>query len=70
MRRNLGKIERWIRIGVGLALLLVGLLAPIPLWAEELAAALGILLVVTGGAGYCPLWHGLKFNTCKSNASE
>ena len=68
MRRNLGTAERWIRIVVGLVLILVGVLAPIPLWAEELAGVLGILLVVTGGAGYCPLWHLLKLNTSKSNS--
>jgi len=50
-------------------MLLIGLLAPIHLWAEELAGPLGILLVVTSGEGYCPLWHALKFNMSKSNAS-
>lgn len=54
---------------MGVGLLLVGFFAPIPLWAEELAGALGLLLIVTGGVGYCPLWHVLKFNTCKSNTS-
>ena len=62
-------MERWIRVGVGPALLLIGVLAPIRLWVEELAGALGILLVVTSGVGYCPLWHALKFNISKSNAS-
>jgi hypothetical protein len=50
-------------------LLLIGPLSPIHLWAEELAGALGILLVVTSGEGYCPLWHVLKFNMSKSNVS-
>ena len=68
--RNIGRRERWTRIVGGLVLLLAGVFAPIPLWAEEFADVLGILLVVTGGVGYCPVWHLLKYNTYERGSHE
>lgn len=68
--RNIGRRERWIRIVGGLVLLLVGVFAPIPLWAGEFADGLGILLVVTGGVGYCPVWHAFKPNTQETGPRE
>ncbi|MDH4301354.1 MAG: DUF2892 domain-containing protein [Nitrospira sp.] len=64
MRRNVNvrRTERWIRIAVGAGLILIGVFAPIPLWAEEIADVIGLLLVVTGGTGYCPLRHVLNRN--------
>jgi Protein of unknown function (DUF2892) len=69
MRRNIRRLERWIRIVVGLAFLLIGVFAPIPFWAEEVADVIGLLLVVTGGAGYCPLRHLLSRDACPPDAS-
>ncbi|MDH5724067.1 MAG: DUF2892 domain-containing protein [Nitrospira sp.] len=71
MRRNVNvrRTERWIRIAVGAGLILIGVFAPIPLWAEEIADVIGLLLVVTGGVGYCPLRHFLNQNACRSDSS-
>lgn len=35
----------------------LGLTLPIPFWAEEVAETIGLLAVVTGAVGYCPLRH-------------
>jgi hypothetical protein len=55
--RNLGAIERWSRVIGGIILMVVGITLPIPFWAEEIAETIGLLAVVTGAVGYCPLTH-------------
>ena len=60
MKRNLGAIERWVRVVGGIILMVLGITMPIPFWAEEIAETIGLLTVVTGAVGYCPLWHFLK----------
>lgn len=67
--RNVQQKERWIRIVVGTAALLIGAFAPIPLWAEEIADVIGLVLVVTGGTGYCPFRHVLNRNARASDCS-
>lgn len=57
MIRNVGTVERWIRIAGGLTLMVVGITLPIPFWVEEIAETIGLLAVVSGAAGYCPVKH-------------
>lgn len=57
MTRNLGAIERWMRVVGGISLMVLGITLPIPFWAEEIAEIAGLLAVVTGAVGYCPLKH-------------
>ena len=59
MNRNLGAVERRIRVVGGVLLMMVGLVVPVPLWIEEPAAAVGLLSVITGAVGYCPVKHRL-----------
>ena len=54
---------------MGTVALLIGLFASIPFWAEEIADVIGLLLVVTGGTGYCPLRHVLNRNAGASDGS-
>jgi len=58
-----------MRIAVGLGLTLIGVFASLPLMAEEIADVIGLLLVVTGGTGYCPLRHVLNRNARVSDGS-
>lgn len=58
MNNNVGKIDRIVRIVVGLLLVgnvFVGLQSPIG-W-------IGIILIVTGLFGTCPIYSLLKINT-------
>ncbi|CAB4243085.1 conserved protein of unknown function [Methylacidimicrobium sp. AP8] len=59
---NEGKIERIVRVCAGLVLL-VGLPAvlsgPAKWW-----GLVGLLPLLTGLAGYCPVWSLLGINTC------
>jgi hypothetical protein len=38
-------------------LMVLGITLPIPFWAEEIAEIIGLLTVVTGAVGHCPLKH-------------
>jgi hypothetical protein len=57
MVRNVGRKERWIRVIGGVALMTLGLTLPIPVLAEEVAETIGLVAVVTGAIGYCPVKH-------------
>lgn len=57
--KNEHKIERTLRIVVGLALLTIVFVGPKTLW-----GLLGILPLVTGLVGTCPLYTLLGISTC------
>ena len=70
MKRNLGAIERWMRVVGGIILMVLGITLPIPFWAEEIAETIGLLTVVTGAVGYCPLKHLYMRRGHKSGSSS
>lgn len=61
MKKNVGDIDRIIRILVGLALLAWYLFAEGPSW-----ALVGILPLATGLFTICPAYSLLGINTCKT----
>lgn len=63
MKRNIGNIERAIRILVGVGILSLTVVGPQSPW-----ALLGILPILTGVIGWCPPYHLLGINTCSKDA--
>lgn len=61
---NVGGIERPIRIGAGVVALIVGLFAGLSTGIAGAALAIGVILLLTGAVGYCPLFTLLGINTC------
>ena len=59
MTRNVGGIDRIIRIVAGLVLLGLTLTGTIGMWGW-----LGIVPLATGALGWCPPYSILGFNTC------
>ena len=59
MRCNVGGADKWLRILVGIALLALGLFGPIGWW-----GLLGLVPLLTGMAGNCPIYSVLGLNTC------
>jgi len=59
MRHNEGTIDRAIRVVLGLALLAIVFVGP-----KTPAGWLGILPLVTGLVGFCPLYRALGVRTC------
>lgn len=64
MVKNLGVIERWIRVMLGSALLTAAIVMEWPVAGKVLVAGIGVVAFVTGVAQYCPAWRLLGINTC------
>lgn len=69
MTRNVGGIERPIRIGLGVVLLLVGVFADLPTWGTAVVSLVGVVALVTGVIGFCPASKLLGINTCSPSSS-
>ncbi len=62
--KNVGKVDRIIRVFVGLVILiLLGLL-------ESWWALVGLIPIITGIFGYCPLYSIFKLNTCEFEQND
>lgn len=64
MEKNVGAMDKNIRMGAGAVLLLLALLGVIkPMW---LFIIVGIVLLGTGYMGHCPAYKLIGMNTNKS----
>ena len=59
MKKNIGGVERIVRVIVGISVLALAFLGPKSPWAY-----LGILPIVTGLVGWCPAYALLGIRTC------
>ncbi len=60
MPTNEGKSDRILRVLVGAAILSLAFVGPVTPWAY-----LGLVPLVTGLVGYCPVYALLGIRTCK-----
>jgi len=63
MKQNIGSVDKWIRIVLGVVLLSMLLWAPGGL---KWFALLGLILLVTALLGFCPLYALLGISTNKA----
>ena len=61
MGKNVGGIDRILRIVVGLALIAATLLHYLPVWGY-----IGVVPLATGAIGWCPAYLPFGIKTCKS----
>jgi hypothetical protein len=61
MTRNVGGIDRTLRIAIGLVLIALAATGTVGWWGW-----LGALPLATGLMGWCPPYSLLGFNTCKT----
>lgn len=59
MQTNEGSIDRGIRVALGIAILSLVFIGPRTLW-----GLIGIVPILTGAFGYCPLYTVLGLSTC------
>jgi hypothetical protein len=59
MKANEGMWDRGLRIAVGLALIGLTLTGKIGVWGW-----IGVIPLLTGAVGVCPIYKGLGVNTC------
>jgi hypothetical protein len=70
MTCNVGGVERPIRIGAGVVAIIVGLFSGISTGVAGAALAVGVILLLTGAVGYCPLFTLLGISTCTPASSS
>lgn len=63
MIRNEGNIDRWVRIALGVALLSLVFVGP-----RTWVGLFGLVPLLTGLVGYCPLYQLLGVKTCRVEA--
>lgn len=64
MARNLGRVDQFIRVLFGLALLAYLLAGPPPDW--QLRAIIGLYLFLSGSFSYCPFYGAIGITTAKN----
>ncbi len=67
MKKNEADWERIVRVILGIALIVVGF-AVIGGTLGTILGIVGIIPLVTGAIGWCPLWAAFKINTRKDKA--
>ena len=65
MGKNMGSVDRILRIIVGIALVLFALMGPAEI-AWKWVGWIGVVPIVTSLIGWCPLYTILGIKTCKS----
>ena len=65
MTRNIGTLDRLIRMALGLALLTFALAGEHVAW----WGWLGLIPLATAFTGFCPLYHVLHLSTVRKSAS-
>ena len=63
MKKNLGGLDRGIRIAAGVALVLAGLLVPMGGAVRIVCLLAGLIAVLTGLLGFCGLYTLLGIDT-------
>ena len=64
MKKNVGKTDKYIRISVGILILLLGIIF------KSWWGPIGFLPLVTGIVGYCPPYSIFNINTCCCGCKE
>jgi hypothetical protein len=59
MRLNESTLDRWIRVLLGIGLISLVFVGPQTVWGW-----LGLLPLVTGLVGYCPMYAVMGWSTC------
>lgn len=59
MKKNEGNLDRTVRVVIGLGLLSTVFVGPQTLW-----GLVGVVPLLTGLVGFCPLYKIFGFNTC------
>ena len=65
MERNIGDVERVVRVVAGVLILSLVFVGPKSLW-----GLIGIMPILTGLSGWCPPYSLLGINTCRAKSDK
>lgn len=57
MKKNMGNVERWLRVVIGVILIALALMGKVGIWGY-----IGIVPLVTGLLSFCPVYRFLGLN--------
>jgi len=60
MNKNVGSVDKKVRVAVGVLLVVLAIMGTIGWWGW-----LGVVLIITGSMNYCPAYSLLGVNTSK-----
>lgn len=63
MKSNVGTVDRIIRVVGGAVLAGLGFTGIIPGLIGPISGAIGLVLIVTGAVGFCPIYAALRLST-------
>ena len=69
MIRNVGGMEKVVRLVVGGFLVLGAFLLDLPTWGTTAMSVIGGIALATGAMGYCPAWSVFGINSCQANST-
>lgn len=64
MKKNVGQLDKWLRVGAGMASLVLGILFH---WGFYL---LGAMLIITAFTGFCGIYTLFGISTCPRKAAS
>lgn len=67
--RNLGNLERAIRIAIGIVLVWIGYTLAVPAWGAMAVYVVGAIALLTGAIGFCPAWKLFGINTSQATTA-
>jgi len=70
MKKNVGGVDRNVRIVAGIVLLVGGVFAPVGVGWKIGMFAVSLVAFATAFTGFCPLWSVLGINTYKEHKEE
>lgn len=62
MSRNMGSVDRGLRVVIGIALIALALMGPQSPWGW-----IGLVPLATASIGWCPLYRVLGVRTCRTS---
>lgn len=69
MTRNVGGIEKVLRLVVGGYLVLGALWLDLPTWGTIAMSVFGGVALATGAMGYCPAWTIFGISSCQGSST-
>ncbi len=70
MCRNVGTIDRIVRVAIGLALIAFAIRLGFPETGWNWIGWIGVVPLITGALGRCPAYHLIGLSTCAAKMPE
>jgi len=63
MTKNVGRVDQAVRVIIAMGALGLAAVGGLPAWGMVVSGAVGVIALVTGSLGFCPVWTLMGINT-------